>query len=148
MTPPPGRCAWCGGPFTPRRGGSRRRFCSARCRTTFWSALRRLGARAVADGILEISDLRKGIAEACTLSTRQELTSPPPDRGPVDPALLAELRWFGAVEGIVVSVAPEALAELVALGWLDRRSCRHPRVVADAITGLASAALDAGLRPR
>jgi hypothetical protein len=48
------------------------------------------------------------------------------DRGPVNPALLAELRWFGAVEGIVVSVAPEALAELVALGWLDRRSCRHP----------------------
>ena len=148
MTPPPGRCAWCGGPFTPRRGGSRRRFCCGRCRTMFWSAPRRLGARAVADGILEISDLRKGIAEACTLSTRQELTSPIRDRGPVNPALLAELRWFGAVEGIVVSVAPEALAELVALGWLDRRGCRHPRGVADAITGLASAALDAGLRPR
>jgi hypothetical protein len=71
----------------------------------------------------------------------------PRDREPPDLALLAELSWFGAVEGIVVSVAPEALAELVALGWLDRRSCRHPRVVADAITGLASAALDAGLRP-
>jgi hypothetical protein len=56
--------------------------------------------------------------------------------------------YVGPVEGIVVSVAAEAHAELVALGWLDRRSCRHPRVVAHAITGLASAALDAGLRPR
>jgi hypothetical protein len=49
---------------------------------------------------------------------------------------------------MTVSVTPEALAELVALGWLDRRKCRHPRVLAHAITGLASAALDAGLRPR
>jgi hypothetical protein len=113
----------------------------------FWSTLRRLGARAIADGVLKISDLRKGTAEACTLSARREPASPPSDRGPADPALLAALRRLGAVEGIV-SVAPEGIIEMVRFGWLDRHNCRHPRVVADAITDLANAALDAGLRPR
>jgi len=135
------RCAWCDQPFRPGRRGSPRRFCSARCRTMFWSALRRLGARAIADGIVVISDLRKGTAEACTLAA-----SPPADKGPTDPALLAALRRVGAVKGIV-SVAPEGLVEMVRLGWLDRHSCRHPRVIGDAITDLANAALDAGLRP-
>jgi hypothetical protein len=49
---------------------------------------------------------------------------------------------------VIISVAPEVLAESVALGLLDRRSCRHPRLVAEVIAGLASAALDACLRPR
>src|SRR5277367_2618380 len=84
-----------------------------------------------------ISDLRKGTAEACTLAA-----SPPADKGPTDPALLAALRRVGAVKGIV-SVAPEGLVEMVRLGWLDRHSCRHPRVIGDAITDLANAALDA-----
>jgi hypothetical protein len=139
-------CTWCDQPFQPGRRGSPRRFCSARCRTMFWSALRRLGARAITDGIVVISDLRKGTAEACTLATCQGLASPPADKRPADPALLAALRRVGAVKGII-SVAPEGLVELVRLGWLDRHSCRHPRVIGDAITDLANAALDAGLRP-
>ena len=116
-----------------------------RCRTIFWSALRRLGARAITDDILKVSDLQKGTAEACTLATCQRSASPPADKGPADPTLLAALRRVGAVKG-VVSVAPEGIVEMVRLGWLDRHSCRHPRVVGDAITDLANAALDAGLR--
>jgi hypothetical protein len=112
----------------------------------FWSALRRLGARAIADGIVVISVLRKGTAEACTLATCQGLASPPADKGPADPTLLAALRRVGGVKGLV-SVAPEGLVEMVRLGWLDRHSCRHPRVIGDAITDLANAALDACLRP-
>jgi hypothetical protein len=60
-------CEWCGRPFRPRRGGSPQRFCGARCRTAFWSALRRWGERAVAAGILTIADIRNGDPAACTL---------------------------------------------------------------------------------
>jgi hypothetical protein len=45
-------CHWCEQPFRPRRGGSPQRFCRAACRTSFWSALRRWGERAIAAGIL------------------------------------------------------------------------------------------------
>jgi hypothetical protein len=46
-----------------------------------------------------------------------------------------------------VPIAPEGVAELVRLGWLDRRQCRQPAVLTDALIDLANAALDAGLRP-
>jgi hypothetical protein len=60
-------CPWCGRPFRARRGGSAQRFCCARCRISFWSALRRWGERAVAAGILTGTDIRSGDPEACTL---------------------------------------------------------------------------------
>jgi hypothetical protein len=60
-------CPWCEKPFRARRGGSPQRFCGAKCRSAFWSALRRWGDRAVATGILSIADIRNGDAEACTL---------------------------------------------------------------------------------
>ena len=61
------RCLWCGRAFVARRGGSPQRFCRARCRTAFWSALRRWGERAVAAGILTIGDIRTGDPAPCTL---------------------------------------------------------------------------------
>jgi hypothetical protein len=66
-----GLCLWCGRPFPARRGGSPQRFCATRCRTAFWSALRRWGERAVSAGALAIADIRNGIGNgdgtACTL---------------------------------------------------------------------------------
>jgi hypothetical protein len=60
-------CQWCDEPFRARRGGSPQRFCGARCRSAFWTALRRWGERAVAAGILTIDDIRSGDPAACTL---------------------------------------------------------------------------------
>jgi hypothetical protein len=60
-------CDWCNTPFRPRRGGSPQRFCDGRCRTAFWSALRRWGERAIDAGVLTIDDIRTGDPTACTL---------------------------------------------------------------------------------
>lgn len=61
-------CAWgCGRQLRIRRGGSSARFCSPRCRSSFWSACRRWGEQAIAAGIISIDDLRSGTLEACTL---------------------------------------------------------------------------------
>jgi hypothetical protein len=114
----------------------------------FWSALRRLGARAVADGILEISDLRKGIAEACTLSTRQELTSPPK---PAERDQFGEcLRRYGDDDPF--DGAEPDRGRPIRPFWPSCVGIGAAAAIresfADAITGLVSAALDAGLRPR
>jgi hypothetical protein len=61
--PSDGACLWCGHPFRARRGGSPQRFCRARCRTAFWSALRRWGERAIAAGTLTVTDLRNGLRQ-------------------------------------------------------------------------------------
>ena len=61
------RCLWCRRAFVAHRGGSPQRFCRARCRTAFWSALRRWGERAVVAGILTIDDIRTGDPAACML---------------------------------------------------------------------------------
>ena len=44
-----------------------------------------------------------------------------------------------------MSIAPQGIADLLALNWLGRRNCGYPASVADVVTGLASAALAAGL---
>jgi hypothetical protein len=59
-------CDWCDRSFRPRRGGSPHRFCGPKCRTAFWTALRRWGERAVAAGILTVGDIRSGDPAACT----------------------------------------------------------------------------------
>jgi hypothetical protein len=78
-------CQWCERPFRARRGGSPQRFCGARCRTMFWSALRRWGERAGAAGILTIGDIRSGNAAACTLLPRATSAVTPQHLGPVAP---------------------------------------------------------------
>jgi hypothetical protein len=60
-------CEWCNTSFQPRRGGSPQRFCASKCRTAFWSALRRWGERAINAGILSVTDIRGCDPEACTL---------------------------------------------------------------------------------
>jgi hypothetical protein len=72
-------CQWCEKPFRARRGGSPQRFCGARCRMMFWSALRRWGERAVAAGMLTIAEVRYGDPTACTLHPGR--VSPTPVNG-------------------------------------------------------------------
>jgi hypothetical protein len=44
----------------------------------FWSALRRSGERALAEGILTMADIRTGVPAACTLRQSTERLSPLP----------------------------------------------------------------------
>jgi hypothetical protein len=84
MRPDEAKCSWCGQDFQARRGGSPRRFCSAEHRSLFWSALRRWGERAVADGTLTIADIRNGDPAACTL-LGAAVSPPPVSPGHVQP---------------------------------------------------------------
>jgi hypothetical protein len=79
------KCSWCGQDLQPRRGGSPQRFCSAKHRSLFWSALRRWGERAVAAGILTVVDIRNGDATACTLLLGATSAVTPQHLGPVAP---------------------------------------------------------------
>ena len=83
--PSDGACLWCGHPFRARRGGSPQRFCRARCRTAFWSALRRWGERAIAAGTLTVIDLKNGAKAACTLQGEPVLRGLPPAVVPEHP---------------------------------------------------------------
>jgi hypothetical protein len=139
-------CLWCKRPFEPRRGGSRQRFCCPRHRIEFHTAARLWSERALVRGMLTIDNLQNGPGEPCTLLPCGRSPVPLTDIGSVDPALLAALRRLGRVV-LRVPIAPEGVAELVLLGWLDRRQCRQPAVLADVLIDLANAALDAGLRP-
>ena len=60
-------CQWCEKRFQARRGGgSPQRFCGPKCRTLFWSGLRRLGEKAITAGVLTIADVKNGVMAACT----------------------------------------------------------------------------------
>jgi hypothetical protein len=65
-------CFWCARSFEPRRGGSPQRCGGARCRTMFWSAVRRWAECAVADGVLTVADIRNADPAACTLLEHRE----------------------------------------------------------------------------
>jgi endogenous inhibitor of DNA gyrase (YacG/DUF329 family) len=75
-------CPWCERPFRARQGGSPQRFCRARCRTMFWSALRRWGERAVAAGFLTIDAVKNGDPAACMLRGGVMSPSPVPEDRP------------------------------------------------------------------
>jgi phage terminase small subunit len=60
-------CLWCAAPVTLRRGGSPKKFCSARCRHEFHSCARRWAEAAVAAGALSVDVLKNGDLAACTL---------------------------------------------------------------------------------
>jgi hypothetical protein len=75
--------------------------------------------------------------EACTLPPREK---PPIDRALPDPAFLAALRIRGQMM-LRLPIAPQGIADLVALNWLDWRKCSYQPSVPDA-------ALNARLRPR
>src|SRR5689334_15742522 len=86
-------CILCGKALRRGHGGSARRFCSARCRTEFWSACRTLGERAIARGVVTIADLKADPA-ACTLAGRAKAPPPRPETGSPDQASPAPLRRF------------------------------------------------------
>jgi len=79
-------CEWCEQPFQPRRGGSPQRFCGPKCRSAFWSGLRRWGERAVVAGIVTVGDIRNGAAAACTLLPRGISTAPADEAAPQSPS--------------------------------------------------------------
>ena len=140
-------CTWCAKPFSPRRGGSRQRFCCPGHRNEFHSLARSWAEQAVASGTLNISDLQNSAVEPCTLVLESRTPSPPHDPHPVDPALLDALHKRGRIE-LRVPIGPEGIVQLICLGWVDRHQCRQPAILADVLIDLANAALDAGLRPR
>jgi hypothetical protein len=139
-------CTWCAKPFSPRRGGSRQRFCCPGHRNEFHSLARSWAEKAVASGTLTISDLQNGAVKPCTLVPDSRTPSPLRDMRSVDPALLDALHKRGRVE-LQVPIGAEGIARLICLGWLDRSECRQPALLADVLIDLANAALDAGLRP-
>ncbi len=52
-------CEWCDGLFEPRQiGAHRKRFCSAKCKDRYHTALRMWAQRAIAMGQLSIADLK------------------------------------------------------------------------------------------
>jgi hypothetical protein len=88
--------------------------------------------------------LKKG--DAATRALRGTAEEPAPAPTPPDPALRAALRRRGTRQLPTIAIDPEAIAQLMALGWLDPRHW-HPLAVADAVAELCAAALfDAELR--
>ena len=124
MQPGETKCSWCGQDLQPRRGGSPQRFCSAEHRSLFWSALRRWGERAVAAGILTITDIRNGDPAACTLPGAP--VSPP--RQPVPAEEQDDFdRLLDEMDGIL---GEPTIPLLIRLGWLTRdRQKDHAAVV-------------------
>jgi hypothetical protein len=126
-------CLWCAREFERRRGGSPQRFCGPKCRTAFWTTLRRWGDQAIADGVLTIAELKNGTAAACTLLQRGNPAWAVPniERNPVvfpDPPLrfLVEVNR-SLVSGLAMLglIRPDERGELAPilggmkrLGWL------------------------------
>jgi hypothetical protein len=78
-------CLWCNAAFKAGGRGSKRRFCSSRCRTAFHTACRSFAAQAVLDGRLTVDAIRNAPQQACTLPT--EANSPFPMGRRLDNAL-------------------------------------------------------------
>jgi hypothetical protein len=120
-------CEWCELPFRARRGGSAQRFCRAKCRNMFWSALRRSGDRALAEGILSMTDLRRGVATACTLRQRTERLPPLSDTGRHDLALPDGLLRFS------VELEPAIVDQLGGLGLIKPTEVRDLAAILTAL---------------
>jgi hypothetical protein len=120
MTVQPGeaKCSWCGQDLQPHRGGSPQRFCSAEHRSLFWSALRRWGARAVAAGILTITDIRNGDPAACTLPGAP--VSPPPQPASAEGQQCLSDDFSRLLDGMDEILEEPTIGLLIRLGWLAR----------------------------
>ena len=131
-------CQWCEGPFRARRGGSPQRFCSSKCRSAFWTALRRWGERAVAAGVLSLDQIREGAPEACMLLSDGDSLAPAPrhpsgQSAPVAPPERSDKAAEGspftetwAFRAIVAEAVTAALVKAM------------PRIIAAAVTGNTS----------
>jgi hypothetical protein len=144
--PPTADCAWCRRPYAVRRGGRGQRFCTPSCRRACHEAARAWALAELAAGRLTLDPIRNAAPATCAFARRAETPAPLPDSRPPDPALVAALRARGALR-LTVPIAPEGIIALVAAGWLDRRACRDPAAVADALVELCNAALNACLQP-
>ena len=125
-------CQWCEGPFRARRGGSPQRFCSSKCRSAFWTALRRWGERAVAAGVLRLDQIRNGAPEACTLlpggnslAPGQSASVPSPER-PEEAAEHSPFTETWEFRAIVAEAVTAALVKAM------------PRIIVAAVTGHTS----------
>ena len=99
-------CLWCGRSFTARRGGSPQRFCRARCRTAFWSALRRWAERAVASGALTIDHIRNADPAACMLVPDDISSAPAPLGQKTAPQAASEERGLtaGLLDNLLIAL--------------------------------------------
>lgn len=130
------KCSWCGQDLQPRRGGSPQRFCSAKHRSLFWSALRRWGERAIAAGTLTIAEVKNGAVGACTLPQCSDPPSPLPDIGRSHNASAdAPLRFLVEVERSTVSwlvklrfIRPEQWNDLTAILTALKRVGQPPSI--------------------
>jgi hypothetical protein len=127
-------CEWCEQPFRARRGGSPQRFCGARCKKMYWSAVRGFGERALANGILTMADIRTGIAVACTLPQRTELLSPLPETS----------RSNSAPPGALLRFSVEVERSIVA--WLGTTRLIKPNEAHD-LAAILTALQRIGLTP-
>ena len=125
-------CQWCEGPFRARRAGTAQRFCSSKCRSAFWTALRRWGESAVAAGVLSLDEIREGAPAACMLLSGGEAPAPgqsapvpPPDR----PGEAAGGSPFTETWEFRAMVAEAVIAALVKA---------MPRIIVAAVTGHTS----------
>jgi hypothetical protein len=116
------------------------------CRRAYHEAARAWALGELAAGRLPVQAIQNAFPATCAFPGRAEGPPPAPNIGPVDPALLAALRARGAMR-LKVPIAPAGIIGLIAAGWLDRRACRDPAAVADALIELCNAALDARLQP-
>ena len=126
-------CEWCEQPFRPRHGGSPQRFCGSKCRTAFWSALRRWGERAVTVGILTIDDVKNADPAACTLPGAR-ISPPPVSQGQGDAI-------------VSFDVGAGATAELVDLGWLPAPDRCEKGALTRALIELIERAMRARVTP-
>jgi hypothetical protein len=126
LRPREAKCSWCGQDLQVRRGGSPQRFCSTEHRSLFWSNLRRWGDRAVAAGILTISDIRNGDPAACTLPGTP--VSPPPASAEGQDCISDDFgRLLDEMDGIL---GEPTIPLLIRLRWLQReRQKDHAAVV-------------------
>ena len=117
MTPSETRaCLWCERPFPGRRGGSPQRFCCSRCRTAFWSALRRWAEKAVAVGALTVDHLRGGDPAACTLLPTSNSPAPISE---LQKAAAGELAELSGEIGQLLDDLLLTLLDLPGDGWPD-----------------------------
>ena len=64
-------CLWCGASFSPRKAGPHwKRFCSAKCKDHYHTALRRWAQREADEGRVAVTDLKAAVSSCTTRAMR------------------------------------------------------------------------------
>jgi hypothetical protein len=110
-------------------------------RSLFWSALRRWGERAVAAGILTVTDIRNGDAAACTLLGAP--ISPPPQLSSPTEARKDLSDDFGRLlDEMDETLEEPTIPLLIRLGWLARNRQKDHAAVVHALCRFVGHVLD------